>query len=368
MHDVIVLGAGVAGAAAAAFASKLGRRVCLVSRMSGGKDVRSVEWMSPKGAELVGELNADFVGKQCARVGAVTFWSSDLSKSAECKIEEAVSLVDRGGLRRVVLDLLGKAGVTFAAPAEVVDVEAGEDAVRLKCADGRVFAGRLLIAADGVDSLVVRRMRMSKGEAGQAFWCAEWQGAARKGKKQAKGAAALHVVLGTNGPLGFGAMLADAGGVTLRLSEPGEAATAKARMQVFSRQCAEHAELLAGNASGGAVSSRVVPRGASLEFDTHCAKRTLVIGEAGGFVAALSQEGLYPALASARIAAQIAHEALDARHPQDELSRFDAAWRSQLADHLRLPGTDLKLLMPLVFSKPAIAMRMARSFLLGENM
>jgi len=51
---------------------------------------------------------------------------------------------------------------------------------------------------------------------------------------------------------------------------------------------------------------------------------------------------------------------------QDELASFGTAWRTQLAEYLRMPQTDFSLLMPLVFGAKPMSRRVARAFLLGE--
>jgi hypothetical protein len=106
--------------------------------------------------------------------------------------------------------------------------------------------------------------------------------------------------------------------------------------------------------------------GLALELESHVGKRCLVVGEAGGFVSAFSNEGLYPALRSGWLAAQTAARALSAPVLQDELATFSADWRTDLADYLRMPNTDLGLLLPMVFSNPEMSRRMGRAFLLGQ--
>jgi flavin-dependent dehydrogenase len=106
----------------------------------------------------------------------------------------------------------------------------------------------------------------------------------------------------------------------------------------------------------------------ALDMHSHVGKRTLLVGEAGGFVAAFNNDRLYAAMRSGRLAAEAAERALKSDLPQDELAGFEAAWRTELADYLRMPSTDLSLLMPLVFNQNLqMSQRVARAFLLGEK-
>jgi hypothetical protein len=123
------------------------------------------------------------------------------------------------------------------------------------------------------------------------------------------------------------------------------------------------------DASSRAVSAEVVrsPAAEALDMDSHVGKHTLLIGDAGGFISAASNEGVYPAMWSAQIAAEVADAALQTVHSQDELMSFDSQWRMKMADYLRSPNTDIQFLLPLVFSNQPMADRMGAAFFSGEN-
>ena len=109
------------------------------------------------------------------------------------------------------------------------------------------------------------------------------------------------------------------------------------------------------------------PGGVALELEAHLAKRTLLIGTAGGFASALTGQTLDPSVRSAIVAADVAATALKARQVQDALAAFKGQWRDTLADRIRLPETALKMLLPLIFTNKVMANRFARSILYGES-
>ena len=78
-------------------------------------------------------------------------------------------------------------------------------------------------------------------------------------------------------------------------------------------------------------------------------------------------EGIYPAIWSARLAAETCAKAAAGTHPQDQLREFSTAWRSAMGEYLRLPNTDLHFLLPLVFSNRQMAQKMAAAVWRGEN-
>jgi flavin-dependent dehydrogenase len=104
-----------------------------------------------------------------------------------------------------------------------------------------------------------------------------------------------------------------------------------------------------------------------LELELHVGKRCLVVGDAGGFLASFSHEGLYPAIRSGQLAVEAVVRALEADVLQDELATFGAAWRAELAAYLQMPNTDLGLLLPMVFGNAEVSRRVARAFLLGQR-
>jgi hypothetical protein len=174
--------------------------------------------------------------------------------------------------------------------------------------------------------------------------------------------------------------------VAIGASRAGRIATVSQLGQVVSVLAVAHAEqaalrdefntfCLEGAKSGllppggpGQPTPLLCPSGIALDMDTHVGKRCLLIGDAGGFIAAFSGEGIHPAMRSGWIAAQTALRALAAPVLQDELATFGAAWRGEMADYLRMPNTDLGLLMPLVFNNDQMARRVAQAFLLGQTL
>jgi flavin-dependent dehydrogenase len=109
------------------------------------------------------------------------------------------------------------------------------------------------------------------------------------------------------------------------------------------------------------------PASAALDMDTHVGKHSLLIGDAGGFISAASNEGIYPAMWSAQIAVEVIDSALKSPQSQDELMSFETKWRTTMADYLRSPNTDIQFLLPLIFSNQPIADRMGAAFFSGEN-
>ncbi len=116
------------------------------------------------------------------------------------------------------------------------------------------------------------------------------------------------------------------------------------------------------------VSTRIAGSdGVSLEIESHVAKRTLIIGQAGGFVTGYTNEGIYPGMWSAQLACEIIGRTLKSSQPQDTLREFESLWRTTMAQHLRAPHEDAQSILPLVLSNQRMADKMLESLHLGLN-
>src|SRR5207247_435132 len=79
------------------------------------------------------------------------------------------------------------------------------------------------------------------------------------------------------------------------------------------------------------------PAGAVHKMTTLTKDRTILIGDAAGFVSGTTGEGIYPGMVSAAIAADVVHKALEKGSP--DVSAFNDRWRVELGGYLRpLPG------------------------------
>src|SRR6266446_2661543 len=85
----------------------------------------------------------------------------------------------------------------------------------------------------------------------------------------------------------------------------------------------------------------VDPAGAVHKMKTLTKGRTILIGDAAGFVSGSTGEGIYPGMVSGAIAADVVHEAL--RKGSSDVSAFNDRWRTELGSYLRsLPGGEQK--------------------------
>lgn len=359
--DVLIVGGGPAGASAALAAAQAGVSVTLIERQ--GKPPSGVwpEWLGPAGVALCAESGLSAKDVDAVEFRGLRLHAWDLKSSTEVEDDGLHGwIVNRHRFDSAMLNAAKEAGATIQRGSAVTGLDLAEDHAELTLENGRGLRGRVVLIADGTDSTTARRANLVPAAA--------MHDVARNLTilvNTKKPRDSLDVIIGgsRNGQLATIVQL----GKTVRATFATRDQSAQA-MTAFRELCARATEAdLLPACERHEVSERPCPAGVALGIDAHFGKGCLLIGDAGGFAADFSNEGIYPAMRSGQIAVETLRTALEAPVLQDELARFGAAWRGELADYLRMPHTDLSLLMPLVFSNPQMSKRVAQAFLLGQT-
>lgn len=360
-HDLLIVGAGPAGSAAACRARQLHLSALLIDREQYPRPRPCAAWISPAGIKLCAACGLKARAAKAVEFKGLRLHSWDLKRSVDVKDPQLRGwLVDRAVFDHALLRVALRKKAEALLGVEVQELRLGEDQAAAGLSDGQVVNGKVVLIADGIDSPTAQLANIAAaGTQGHLTRCVSVE---FEGPKAQRG---LKVVIGPR-RVGQLATLVRAGRrqhLSMLTREPRR--IAEEHFRAFS-QAAAAGGFLPPQALASPV-TRVSPAGAALDMDSHVGKRCLLIGDAGGFVAAFSNEGVYPAMKSGWIAAETAARALKAPLLQDELTSFHTAWQSELADYLRMPNTDLSLLMPLIFSNPQMSQRVARAFLLGQK-
>lgn len=366
-HDVTIVGAGPAGATAALLLAKKGHDVLLLDREKFPRRVACSGWVSARVEKLLADEGIKIKSLLTRPFHEVALHNGDFSKSAKPAFKEPPGfLVDRMAFDNALVEAAVARDAHFVAPLLVESIKLKESSVVVRAADGREFESRLLVLASGRGTPLVQSVGFPTQAGGTPMWSSQVSAAPPSGSAGAE--VKVSVVLGLDGGGSFGFCCVTAERVTIDINWLGERRDAGPAFAKLCRGAFERgvAPVDLSAATGKAPWFRT-PAAVALDMDSHVRKHTLLIGDAGGFLSAVSNEGIYPGMWSARIAAGVVSAALSSKHSQDALMTFDSAWRVEMAEHMRSPHTDIRFLLPLIFSNQPMADRMAAAFFLGDN-
>jgi flavin-dependent dehydrogenase len=371
VYDILIFGAGPAGASAALFAASKGLKVAVVHHPPSPATGPQPEWLHPKGAALLAEQGADHREAVLGTIDRARFVDTTCKREMRAALGKKIDVVDGARLTDAML-ARARSGGAEVFTEEVTTIQVGERTVRLVTRNGGPFTGKVLIAADGGSSLASRSFDLERETAAgkRTLCCQAVVGKIGPQRRQStRPAAELTLLLASDDLSSFGYSFAVGEAHVLGLVAPASSGDARTAFNQAVTRWTEAGFMPAGvHPAKLAVEIREVPRGLALDFDTHVGKNTLFIGDAGGYVAAVSHEGVYPAIWSASLAVGVCGDALASANPQDALIEFDSRWRREMADYLRPPNSDLRFLLPLIFSNQRMAEKLAQAFFFGTNL
>jgi geranylgeranyl reductase family protein len=359
--DVIIVGGGPAGSTAGIALARRGARALLLDKKRFPRDkpcgggirygvlrrfpeladylhrtvalheIRRVRMESPAGAAVVAELEAPLY---------LTFRRLEFDAA--------------------LLDLARALGVEVVEGARVVEIERGADDVAVRSIDGRAFTARVVIGADGVNSVVARQAGLSDGFADDAL-AIDTMEETELAELAVADPEAIYVAYGYKGYPGYGYVFpkhrhVDAG-VGFLLS------FFKTRLEGAPYD--HHRRFLDEARAKGVVRGRSNRRNFKAyrlplagPIARTFADRVIVCGDAGGFVNGYTGEGIYYAMVTGQHAGQTAALALEARDcTAATLCQYEARWRREIGEEL----ADSVRVQRRLFSNPGLADSIVRA-------
>jgi digeranylgeranylglycerophospholipid reductase len=157
-YDIVVIGAGPAGALAAQFASKGGRRVCLVERKEKvGVPVRCGEGIGLKGFIRTIPIQPQWILSTISRITLV----SPGGIQVHATIDDPSFIVDRTVMDADLVGMARDAGADYC-PATGIDSISRDEAGNYCCAgETTIFQSPCIILADGIESRLARDLGWS---------------------------------------------------------------------------------------------------------------------------------------------------------------------------------------------------------------
>jgi len=266
-------------------------------------------------------------------------------------------------LRRTALDaaLLARArsaGARVLEAARASEIERDPDGVSIRCIDGRALRARLLIGADGVNSIVARAVGLAAADGGETMAIDTMEETPLAELSMAE-PDTMFVAYGYKGWPGYGYVFPKHDCVDFGVGF---------LLPFFKRTLGRppyehHARFLGEVASRGIVRGRSnpdnfkayrLPLGGPLPRTW--TERVLLAGDAGGFVNAYTGEGIYYAMVTGRHAGEVAADVLQGG-PISALADYEVRWRAEIGEEL----ADSVRIQRRLFANPALADHIIRA-------
>lgn len=332
IYDVVIVGAGPAGATAAYFLAKGGKRVALLEKATFPRDKRCGDaWCEPaldilEEMGVIQDLDAEGA-VQWVRAGGLVSPSGLSFTSPDEGVRESAPRV--AAIRRMVCDeriarAAERAGAELIESAAVSEVKLGDGVWAIRCKDGRRFSGRCLIAADGAKSQIARALGVVTTGANSVASRQYIKGGTHRFVSDGVLLYPPYALPGyvalfrhSNGDIDLGCYLLPGGRVPptqLKSLLQTEVANDPYVREVLG----DHAEPL--------ERPGLSPLRLGGEPRTH-GERLIVLGDAAGQTDPLTGEGIHTAMIAAKIAAGVLHQAFDEGDlTADRLSAYHRAW------------------------------------------
>jgi geranylgeranyl reductase family protein len=357
--DVIVAGAGPAGATAALRLARAGVRVLMVER-----------YPLPRQKPCGGGIST--------RVLSRFPWLPDAIRRIQTHPVSSLYLEGPSGdvfrtgtpgpvvlmIRRVEFDYLlasmaVAAGAVLLSPAAIAQASQDDDCVTLRTRDGRELRAPMVIAADGVNSVIARRLGMNPGWP-PARLALDMMEETPVTDLRAAEPGTMAVFYGYGGAPGYAYIFPKRDHVNVGIGYELPYFKAQVDLAPYDLQQRFVADLRArgmmdGASQRGHFTPFLIPIGGPLRGTAQ--GRVLLAGDAGGFVNGFSAEGIYYAMVSGDLAAEAILSAGRLRpgygaqglEPARARRDYVRAWRREIGAELR----DSVLIQKYLFHHPA---------------
>jgi geranylgeranyl reductase family protein len=347
--SVIVVGAGPAGATAARALALSGVLVTLLDRSSFPRNKPCGGGISARALRRFPYLERALRRIPTHALRRLHLEGPDGGSALVEADETAALMIRRVEFDALLVSLALEAGATLVAGAEIAQASASNDRVLLQARDGRRFDAPFVIAADGVHSVVARRLGLNRQWPRRSLALDMMEETPRT-TLQDVDSCTMWVAYGYESPFSYsraaGSRTAEGYayvfpkrdhvnvGLGYVLSYYRDAIAADPydlQRQLVSSLTARG--VMAGESSRRHFTPFLIPVGGPLPQTAH--GRVLLTGDAGGFVNAITAEGIYYAMVTGELAARAIIDTADDSGAERTARRYRQAWRHEIGAELR---------------------------------
>lgn len=329
--DVLVVGAGPAGSTAARTLALGGARVRLLERGRFPRNKPCGGGITARALRRFPYLESGLGRIPTHRVSRLYLEGPSGNGVVLASPEPAVVLIRRLDFDAMLARLAQEAGAEVIEDAWVSQAHADAEGVRVVTRDGRAFDAGYLVAADGVNGIVTRRLGMHAGWNPSSLALDMMEETPNR-ELRTLSPETLWVSYGAGGADGYGYIFPKCDHINVgigcllsSLRTSGDRKPYEMQQQFVSGLRARG--VVEGESSRAHFTPCHIPVGGPISCTAR--GRVLVVGDAGGFVNAYTAEGIYYAMVSGELAGGAILQ--DGR----AAARYLRAWRSEIGAELR---------------------------------
>jgi geranylgeranyl reductase family protein len=348
--QVIVVGAGPAGAVAARTLALAGVPVTLLDRQAFPRNKPCGGGISIRVLGRFPWLEAELGAIATHRISRLYLEGPDGDSAVITSDAPAVLMIRRLEFDQLLVDLAVRAGARLITGVDIVRARESSTAVRLEARDGRAFDAPVVVAADGVHSIVARRLGLNPGwrpgdvavdmmeetprdtlsADPSTLWVAYGYPAGRGDRSDAEAQ--------RGSPKGYAYVFPKRDHVNVGIGYVLEHFRTDVRRRPYDLQRALIEDLRArGAIAGRSVRENftpfIIPVGGPLKRPGR--GRVVLAGDAGGFVNGFTAEGIYYAMVTGELAARAIVATPAADVTRRLAARYRRACRAEVGAELR---------------------------------
>ncbi len=337
-YDVIVVGAGPAGATAAAVLAEQGLSVLLLDKAAFPRD-------KPCGGGLPTRVIQQFphiqkyIDSYC--YGSTTYSSSFTYTFSIIREKPLLFMVNRSVFDVGLIQFAQKKGAVFLPEKKVVDIKIFSDKALVVSENQETFEASVVVGCDGVHSIVAKKtMLQEKNEPRCISIFSEQQMDQKQLNQFFSKKRIVHIFIKIQGIAGYGWIFPKKKSINIGIGEFTSSVdqehikkNLKLVFEEFIQTCKQKnilpQDFLINNMKGGILP--VFP------LKKTYADRVLVCGDAAGFINSITGEGIYYAMKSGVLAAEVIKKAFSSNDFSEQILKlYQKRWYTTFGKDLAL--------------------------------
>ena len=339
-YDVVIVGAGPSGSTAAKNLAENGKKVLIIDKQKFPRD-------KPCGGAIPTRVMKQFPYVE-EFIDSISYGSYTHSSSLKYTLKFVrekpfLATVIRKDFDDGLVKLAVNAGATFLNSKAVKDVTTQKDKVVLLLDDNEKIEAKIVLGCDGMRSIVAEKTNLCKKMDDICISVVQEQPmSTQQLQKYFTDKKIVHLFIKTQGIAGYGWIFPKKKHINIGMGQFESAVDSSKPRPNLKESYKKYIKLL--------KEKKMLPKDFPIEnvkggtlpvfpLKKTYTDRVLICGDAAGFINSITGEGIYYAMASGEMAANVALESLDSDDMSSEfLSKYQDLWYDKFGKDLKLLG------------------------------